>query len=215
MATTVVSIIDAAWERSVKNRSSLAEDDPELVGVLHDVLEGYYDDAARMMSNVFALDSTAIVYAQGGWAVPAGVNRIYGVRKTSGAKVYVLPEHKRYQALGAPAVWREINTLISIAGNPASTDQLRIHYSKRPAPTTYAGSLDLTWPEQYNALLEIRVAQYLAKKSTERDNELAALNADQQEWEARFFAYLAQNTVLDVGLYGRNTPRTVSQQGVK
>ena len=90
------------------------------------------------------------------------------------------------------------------AGNtpdPTGGD-LQFFYAKRPTdPADLDTALDALWTEQFNELLILEVALYLAAKDG-RTDELASLGADRTSWLRLFQGFLEHETVDLLSRFG-------------
>jgi hypothetical protein len=209
MATTPQDIIVAALARSTKNKpGTIATASTELFHVVVRLLRGLYSYAATVNYTVFAglLDVTATTKAGGpvgvtkGWQRPGDAELVFRIERTAtttggvgttGDPVIVVPYDDRQAETGLPAVFRMGQTYFP-AGNaidPTGGD-LRFFFSRVPDdPKSFIDPLDAQWIEQYNDLLIIPCAIYLAKKDGRAD-EVPGLESEQQAWMALFTEFL-------------------------
>jgi len=122
-------------------------------------------------------------------------------------EVVVVPENDRGAESGLPAVYRKGKTFYA-AGNtydPVETalgDSLTFWYSKRPDdPASVDGVVDLSWEEAYNELVILEIALYLSNKDG-RNEEMAQLASERDEWLRLFIMFLEHETSNERRRYG-------------
>lgn len=167
VTTTVQDILNAAYARSTQNNpGTIATESTELLSVVQRAIHGAYAFAARINPTYFA-ETADVVGAAGVWARPETAESIFLIEEAAGTEVVVVPYNDRAAEALLPSVF-EFGRNFNKAGNatdPGDTDTLTFYYSKRPATlTALTDTLDPLWTEQFNELLELEVAIYLAAK---------------------------------------------------
>ena len=196
MATTPQDILNAGLARSTKNKADvLATGGTEMLQFIIRSLRNKYAMAARVNPAFFGNTVAQAWNGTNGWNRPAGAESVFRIEK-AGAEVVVVPyDDKTVDAL-TPSVYAMGQTYRP-AGNvndPTSADTLTIYYSIRPSdPATLAATLDATWPEQFNELLALDVAIYLALKDG-RAQEAQDLREAREQWLRLFIAFLEHET---------------------
>ena len=201
MATTVTEILEAAYAKSTQNNpGTIATETTELLQVVQRQLDGCFAVAARVNPQFYAL-KTPVAGVAGVWARPADAESIFRIETTVGdLLVVVVPYDDRTAESGLPGVY-EYGQDFYTAGNasdPTGTDSLEFYYSKQPTALTALGdTLDAMWPEQFNELLILDVALYLATKdagTTGREAEITVLAGERTRWANRYIAFLEHST---------------------
>lgn len=204
VVTSPQDILDAAYAKSLKNRpGEIATNATELLKLVVRAMHGLYAYAARVNPMYFA-ETASVVYATPGWARPATAESVIRIEKADGTEVVVVPYDQRNAEPGKPALWR-----FGQVYRPASTntinpqnESLTFFYSKRPTtPASLSATLDALWAEQFNELLALEVAIYLALKDG-RGEEVPGLTADRDRWIALYSAFLEHETAQERRSYG-------------
>lgn len=199
MTTTGQQIIDAAYARSTAARvDTAATDGVELLGALNQALLARFQLAARVAPATFGAVA-AVSFTTDSWPFPSGALTVFRVEggtatlpaMTAGTPVSVVALEDRLAFAGQPSVYAMGRKLYG-AGNSGdpTAGELSVWYT--PSPTTLgslASNIDATWPESFNALLELPVAIYLARKD-ERTVDQQAFEAEESRWLALFDAWL-------------------------
>lgn len=139
-----------------------------------------------------------------GWDRPSDAESIWRLEAdlgtlpstTPGTEIVVVPFDDRAAESGKPAVF-EFGQKFFGAGNTLdpTSGTLEFFYSKRPAdPANLSATLDELWVEQFNELLILEVAIYLALKDGNRDGEVTAFRSERDAWLQRYVAFLEHGT---------------------
>jgi hypothetical protein len=183
VTTTVRDILTAAYNRSTKNKpGTIATESTELVQVVLRRQRFYYALAPRINYTYYAgfADVTADRESGGpineGWPRPQeaeAVFRLEWTHETTGPVVQAARTEIKIVGCddpgaeqGMPAVFRIGQTYFP-AGNALDPTggMIRMFFSRRPTdPKQLTDKLDPQWTEQFNELLILDVARYLAKK---------------------------------------------------
>lgn len=215
VTTTGQDILNMAIGRSRKNTpSKLATDATELLQLVIRSMRGLYAFAARINPTFFA-ESASVAFAGAGWAMPETAQSVWRIENPTGTEVVVVPVDDRAAEPSKPAVYRygktyrtAGNALDPVAGN------LTFFYARRPtSPANLSpATLDAQWVEDFNELLGLEVAIYLALKDG-RANELGPLTGDRDKWALLFANFLEHETTNEVRRFGHitrfNTPSLV------
>jgi hypothetical protein len=204
VTTTAQDILTGALARSLKNSPDrLATNATELLQLVIRSMRGLYAFAARVNPTYFA-ESAVVAFAAGGWARPELAESVFRIENPTPTEVVVVPFDDRKAEPSRPAVYRlggkfitAGNALDPVAGN------LTFFYARRPtSPANLTpATLDAQWTEQFNELLMLEVAIYLAIKDG-RAEEVGSLTADRDKWAQLFVAYLEHETVNEVRRFG-------------
>lgn len=197
MSTTVQAVLTGAYAHSAKNNpSKIATDATELLQVVIRATRGLYSFAARVNPFFFAV-KTNVVGVAGVWARPVAAESLFRIEDDSDDEVAVVPLDDKLAEPSMPAVY-EFGQNFYTAGaviDPDATDTLTFFYSKRPdSPADITANIDATWPEQFNELLMLEVAIYLALKDG-RTEELSTLTAARDKEVQLYVAFLEHATV--------------------
>jgi hypothetical protein len=200
VTTTPQDILEAAYAKSLKNRAgTIATETTELLQVVIRALRGLYAFAARINPAFFG--DTATVAEASGWPRPPGAESVFRIEfnASPNAEVVVVPFDDRTAEEGLPAVY-SFGQYYQSAGNALdpTTEALDFYYAKRPDdPASVTATIDPLWVEQFNELLILEVAIYLAQKDlgeSGRADELKVLMADRDRWLNLFVAHLEHET---------------------
>ncbi len=199
VTTTVQDILDGAYAKSSKNQpGTIANEAVELTGLVTRLLRGLYNFAAEVNPIHFA-ETADVVGVASVWERPESAEAIIRIENDVFAEVIVVPYDDRLCEEPKPTVYEFGGDFFAFAGQtapPGATDTLTFWYSKRPddpAPGGVAGVLDSDWQEDYDELLILEVAIFLALKDG-RGDEAAALKQDRNAWAQRFASYLTHST---------------------
>jgi len=212
VVTDVQDILNAAYSRSTQNNpGTIATESTELLAVVQRALDGCYAMAARINPTFFAESaSVAPPGASTPWDRPETAESIFRIEDNSdGSEIVVVPYDDRTAEELLPAVY-EFGKQFYTAGNAADPDPtsetLDFFYSKRPETlTALDDTLDPMWTEQFNELLVLEVAIYLAVKdgaAQSRTTETQALYAERTRWANRFTAFLEHSTPIQRRRFG-------------
>lgn len=190
--------------KSLKNiPGQIATQATELLNLLNRSMEGLYAFAARVNPTYFA-ETASVGFAGAGWTRPAAAESIIRIETPGFVEVIVVPFDQRDAEPGKPAVWR-FGQLFRSAGNAndPTSGNLTFFYAKRPtAPVALANTLDPLWAEQFNELLALEVAIYLALKDG-RASEVDGLMQDRDRWVTLYAAFLEHETANERREYGQ------------
>jgi hypothetical protein len=223
--TSAIDLTSAALARSYTNRPELSDPGAaELIGVLSRLLREAFA-LASTINPLFYGTSLVVPYTVGpaasssGWARPADAHAVVKLEASTdtravgdtpiavGTEVLVVPFNDRALESGTPAVY-ELGQLFVCAGNVGDPNVggLVIFYQKRPATLTNGGdSLDALWQDEFNELLILGLAVYLAKKD-QRSEDAAAFDAERQEWLALYAQSLRDASISTRQRYGQFRP---------
>lgn len=206
---TAQQIIVAGLAKSFHNRpDTLATSGTELVGVVQRELTGMFAVAARVnrdtISRRFPVGFDGV-----GWTRPSGIESIWLIRDSQNRDVVTVPYDELQAAEGDPAV-----TFLDGAYIPTglpdgpSTGTLTFYAVRVPvALVDLSSPVDPAFPEQFNPILELRVAIYLAQKD-KRVQDAAMFEAEWDKWFGLYVAHLEHHTTNLVRRTGipRNGP---------
>ncbi len=201
MATTVQQILDMAYAKSMQNNPGIiATESVELLGVVQRMLDGCFAVAARVNPIMFA-ETADVTPAANAWARPADAESIFLVEKASGDVVAVVPYDDQSAESALPSIYeygQAFYTARGMTDPDDTTDVLTFYYARRPdILTAVTDTLDAMWPEQFNELLALHVAKYLATKDSGTDGrtqELTVLTGEITAWANRYIAFLEHAT---------------------
>ena len=211
VTTTPRMILTAAYSKSMKNKpGTIATESTELLQLVIRATRGLYAFAARINPTFFA-ESADVAFSAPGWARPQTAESVFRIEAlgstvpatAAGTEIVVVPFDDRTAESAMPGVY-QIGQIYRSAGNAADPTggSLRFFYSKRPTdPATLDATLDALWVEQFNELLSLEVAIYLATKD-ERAGELNALIGDRDRWAQMFVAFLEHETANERRRWG-------------
>lgn len=196
---TAREIIHAAYARSMKTRPGVtATDEGELLPFVGRSLRAIYSVAARVDPTYFA--ATAVVAGvEGGWLRPAAAESIFDVEH-GGARIALVSYDQRWAEALLPAVYFRGGKFWP-AGNPSDPDpgedSLTLSYSKIPGePAGLDEEIDSTWVEQFNELLILEVAVYLARKEPSAAAEVPNLVSARDHQLRLYVQHLQHHTTM-------------------
>lgn len=205
MATKPRDILLAAYAKSLKNKpGAIASESGELLQLVIRAMRGLYAFAARVNPLFFA-ESAVVAYAAPGWPRPVTAEAIFRIELPTGTEVALVPFDDRAAEPGMPAVYefgQKFLPASALAPNPQNGN-LTFYYAKRPTdPADLDANVDAMWTEQFNELLILEVAIYLALKDG-RSTEIPGLTASRDRWANLFVAFLEHETVNERRRFGQ------------
>lgn len=212
--TTPQDIFDNAYGYSTKNvPTEVAEEGTELFKKLNRVMDQVYSIASLVNPTYFGKKTTVTAPGAGSpWPEPSDAETIFYIQDGSGTEVVVVRIQEQDAEPGKPNVYSLGRKLYTVGGSndpDPSSDNLEIFYSASPTdPADKDSDLDATWDEDFNELLSLEIALYLAHKDgrpeeyefllTERDRELQRfvnrLDSHQAGVRSRFGSTIEINT---------------------
>lgn len=211
----VQAIIDAAVARSAAAQPHLlTEDAPELLRVVQRALSRLYLLAARRRSTNFGQMAT-VTYtagAPGGWPFPSDALSVLRVETAAGAEVAVTRIDDKTGMQPMPSVYELGRVLVTCgaATDPTVADVLTVVYAaSAPQLATTATPLPAAFPEMFHPLLELPLAQYIARKDA-RAEDLAQFQSEESEWTAYFDAWLTDASIAPGDRFAGFRPAQVS-----
>lgn len=208
---TVKALIEAAYARSTFNDPDKLATDKELAAVVNRRLMELFSIGASQNPFYFGKKSGAVAYDAGvtGWPRPVDAEMVIQVTGSTVGKVSVVPFEDQEANL-APRLYAFGQVYFSVGADVPTTDTLTFHYSKRPAEITAATDpVDTMWPEQFNDLIVLDVAQYLAIKD-QRPDEAALLKGEEADLFQAFIRHLSHENYAMVARWGHRA-RVVGQ----
>ena len=204
VTTTPEQILAWAYAKSTKNKpGSIASESGELLQVVTRAMRGLFAFAARINPTFFA-ESAAVAFLSPGWARPQTAEVVFRIEDATFVEVAVVPFDQRKAEPGMPAVYSygQVYRPASAAAPNPQAGSLTFFYAKRPTdPATLQSVLDPLWTEQFNELLVLEVAIYLALKDG-RNEEVPPLKEQRDRWAHLYLAFLEHETVNERRSYG-------------
>lgn len=213
--TTAIDILREAYATSRLNEAErIADESGELLTLLNDRLRYYMAMGARKNRTRFggrlvsAYDANAA-----GWPIPQGAEMVLrleaGSSMTSpviaaGTEVALLPYDQRHIEPQKPAVYT-LGAFVYPAGravDPGNGNLVFLTASAPAAIPTLTSPLPIAWPETFDSILKWEIAIYLAQKDGERDNEVAAFNAQLMKETTSFMDYVESLFLNETRSYG-------------
>lgn len=218
VTTTTRMILQWAYGKSLKNvPGAIATESDELFQLVLRAMRGLYAAAARVNPTFFGT-SANVVFAGTGWARPQDAELIFRLTNATtnpGSEIVVVPFDNPMTEPGMGAVyrWGQVYIPAGHALDPINTDHINFFYSKRPSvPANLDATIDALWQEDFNELLVLIVALYLAEKDG-RKEEIEGYMRDIEKWTGLYVAFLEHETVNERKNYGHihrfNTPSMV------
>lgn len=195
MATSVLTLCQAAIRNSTANDAGTLATDSELIGQLNRDYQTRYalwalaagDDALGRATLTMSGSPLSVT-------LPTGAISLVRIELASdGSQVNLIPVNEKDRSWHlAPAVYREGNVLRSRgqSGDPQVGAQLLVFHDDAPVDlTTLTDTLDTRFPARFEDLLVLGLALYLDSKDTGRDpTQHAALAERFQRADAVFQA---------------------------
>jgi hypothetical protein len=194
VSITCLTVIDAAFARSLQNDPGTTATHKELIGVIDRYMRGLYAQIAREDPTYFGT-SASVNGSSGAWTRPPEAEVVFHIANASGAEVNVMPFKHREDEV-PPRVYRlgNIYRTVGLTGDPSGSETLTFFYSKKhPNLNLNAQAsdnlLDSTFPSQFLDLPVVAVAKYMALKEG-RTGELQALALEEKEQMAIFLTHV-------------------------
>lgn len=217
VTTTVRQLIEAAYAKSTKNKANtIASESGELLQLVIRTLRSLYAGGARVNPYFFS-ESANVAFASPGWARPEGAQLIYRIEAasvsppasiTAGTEIAVVPFESKNIEPGKPAlfrfgqIFRPVSTSATVAPISPQNGSLTFYYSRRPStPASLDTAIDSLWIEDFNEIIILRIARYLALKDG-RTDEAGLLATELTEWAEQFVAFLEHETANEIRSYG-------------
>jgi hypothetical protein len=184
--------IDRAIARSYQNQSGiLADAAPELLAELDLQFADYYQFAAGINPYVFCV-RVAQPWSTDSWLIPADADTVVELERPGGAKVIVVPLEDRTAEATEACVFR-VGRRYYPAGNstdpPAGSSLVMYYTTIPPLFADLTTTVPIEWPTQFDSMVVNDLALHLASKDG-RASEVDRGTARQQQWQARFAAWL-------------------------
>src|SRR5690606_24237135 len=202
VTTTPQMLFEAAIPRSKLNLASdLASADTELLQYLARAMRGVFAFAARINPYYFGATKEQ-AHGESGWPMPEDAESVYLIQGTGaanapdGERVRIVPSVDPEAVQSRPSVFFRGRAFHATgnAADPSADEVLRMFYSRLPiVPGDVDQPIDPLWCEQYNELLVLEIAIYLAIKDNDsgrRAHELNELRAQRDSWARLFAAHL-------------------------
>lgn len=202
--STGQEILNGAYGHSKKNQpGEIASEATELRLVLVKALRGLFMFGTRFGPAFFGKENNQ-PSSSGAWPVPSDVEMLFRLENaTDGTRAVIVPFTDRGIAAPTPAVYH-FGQALHPAGNtndPDTADALTFFYAKQADdPGDLSTELDSLWPEEYDKLLELEVAIYLALKDG-RNQEVQQLKEDRDVWAVRFAAHVEHYAPATMGRF--------------
>ena len=202
VTTTPQDILEGAYAKSLKNRAgTISTESTELLQVVIRAMRGLYAFAARINPTFFGETDTVSYDGSIGWPRPTGAESVFRLEfnASPNTEIVVVSFDDRTAEEGMPAVYT-FGQVYRSAGNTLdpTNEDIDFYYAKRPDdPASLTATIDPLWVEQFNELLILEVAIYLAQKDlgeSGRPEELQVLMADRDRWLQLFVAHLEHET---------------------
>lgn len=167
----------------------------ELVPLVDQLQKKYFGRAAQINPRYWGT-STTIAASSNKWTLPSSVLRFWRIEKTDGTEVKLVSKDD-VSAEFPPRVYQLGRTLYTVneTGDPdETTDSLVVYSNRYPSDvTSTSDSIDTEFPDHFYPLLEMGVAEYLARRAGLFDLA-ATLRERISELEGQFDAEVAGYT---------------------
>jgi hypothetical protein len=216
--STPREIIDAAYGTSKLNQpGSSASETGELLPLLNRILRGLFAEGARVNRKIFATRAT-VAWTTDSWPRPTGAEMILRIEAgagmasgagaiAAGTEIVEVPFDQRRAEPGKPAIYALGQKYYPAGGpnDPTGAGSLVFFYSSRPvALTSLTQTIDPLWPDQFDSLLILEMARYLAAKDggEKRAQETQVFISEYEREHARFVAWLEHESTVEVKSWG-------------
>lgn len=193
---TAADYIARAVARSYRNRGEvLAVDAPELLDALTLLFTQRYAQAAGYNPAVFLVQAV-MAWDTDGWQIPANCDTVVLLQTPTAQAVNVVAIDNLAAEPSEPAVYR-IGRRYRPAGNAndPTAVALSIWYTQQPVAFTATGdSPDAAWPQQFDTMIVVDLAVWLAIKDA-RGDDIAALEPEQARWNAQYVEWLQRESL--------------------
>lgn len=202
VTTTPQMLFEAAIPRSKLNLASdFVSQNTELLQYLVRAMRGVFAFAARINPYYFGATKEQ-AHGESGWPMPEDAESVHLIQGTGaanvpdGERVWIVPFDDPEAMQSRPSVFFHGRAFHATgnAADPSSDEVLRMFYSRLPiVPDDVDQPIDPLWCEQYNELLVLEIAIYLAIKDNDsgrRSQELAELRMERNSWARLFAAHL-------------------------
>lgn len=220
MPTTAKRIFQRAYATSAENDpETMAEESTELLDLLNEKLAAYTARGARINQALFAERLTVEKVAEG-WPRPARAEIVLRIEASddtvdqdagaiaAATEIVELPWDQRDTEEGRPAVYDlgQVWYRAGRDGDPDAGDLIVLAATSDEDLEAITDELPTRWPSKAgDPVLKWCVAIYLAQKDGERENEVAAFQAQLAAAEARFDAFCESASVATVRTRGHGT----------
>lgn len=205
MAITARQIAEAAVLKSRRNTlGGTANTELELLPHIRRAVHGLFSVTARI-NRYFYGDSVVMPYVAGqnGWSRPTLAELIFLIHNSGGEDVIPVPIEEPDADIARPCVTRLGRVFRPIEGHAPGPDEyedLTFYFSRKPIqPTTLDGNIDTAFPDEYDELLNLETAIYLAlKDGGSRLEEVPILRGDRDRWLQLYLAHVEHETIGEV-----------------
>lgn len=193
---TATDYITRAIARSYRNRGEvLAADAPELLDALTLLFAERYAQASGYNTAVF-LAQAALAWDTDGWQIPADCDTIVLLQTPTGVTVNVVAIDNLAAEPSEPAIYR-LGRRYRPAGNPNDPTgvNLVLWYTQQPAAfTLVTDTPGEAWPQQFDTMIVVDLAVWLAIKDA-RSDDVAALEPEQSRWNGQYIEWLQRESL--------------------
>jgi hypothetical protein len=195
--STVASLIDAAFNRSLKARPAQFNEPVELLSIVkRSVLECF-------------IAAAAVAFASGGWAIPADSLSVFRIENGSASRVVEVPLHDRGADVAQPAVYRLGGSFYGAgnAGDPTSGN-LTLFYARTPVqPAATSDSTDPALAADWDEIHVLALYIHMVEKDAANHppGEAERQTATRAKWLDDFRAAVGLTSTSAVNRMGSGT----------
>jgi hypothetical protein len=206
--STVASLIDAAFNRSLKARPAQFNEPVELLSIVkRSVLECFI--AAAAVDPKFFGKQAAVAFASGGWAIPADSLSVFRIENGSASRVVEVPLHDRGADVAQPAVYRLGGSFYGAgnAGDPTSGN-LTLFYARTPVqPAATSDSTDPALAADWDEIHVLALYIHMVEKDAANHppGEAERQTATRAKWLDDFRAAVGLTSTSAVNRMGSGT----------
>lgn len=201
----VSSLIDAAYNRSLKARPAQFNEPVELLGIVkRSVLECFL--AAADVDPKFFGKQASVAFASGGWARPTDAVSVFRIENPSGTRVVEVSLHDREADVAQPAVYLlgltyygAGNALDPVSGN------LTMFYARTPVqPAAISDSTDPALGSEWDEIHILTLYRHMVDKDAANHppGESERVTAELGRWMEMFRGYVGGASTSTVNRMG-------------
>ena len=205
----VSSLIDAAYNRSLKARPAQFNEDVELLAIVRRSLLECFLAAAEVRPSFFGKSAT-VAFSGGAWARPSDAIAIYRIQNATGSRVIEVPLHDKTADLSQPAVY-DLGGSFYSAGNPLdpTSGNLTMYYARTPRALTAttgdpAGTTDPALTSDWDEIHILALYIHMIGKDAANHppGEAERQTAERAAWMENFRTYVRASSTSTVARMG-------------
>jgi hypothetical protein len=206
---TAQSLIDQAYNRSLKARPAQFNEPSELLAIVRRSLLECFIAAAAVRPEFFG-KSADVAFTAGGWPRPSDAITIYRIENPADERVVEVPVHDRRADVSQPAVYAE-GGIYFTAGNALdpTSGALTFRYARAPRALTAltgdpAGTTDPALGSEWDEIHILALYIHMIGKDAANHpaGEMDRQTAQRAAWLENFRTFVAQSSTATVARMG-------------